>query len=111
MAMEPASTLWFAETARLLARTAQRLGCRAPGFRSPPRLGGCDRTIRRRSTGVTVAVRVRGRPRVAVLADMIEGIVVANRRSGSRAVELRAALWAAAGEHDAPTAAVSSEVA
>lgn len=45
-----------------------------------------------------VAVRVRGRPWVAVLADMIEGVVVVNGLVGMAADELRAALWDAAGE-------------
>ena len=34
---------------------------------------------RRADGGVAVAVRVRGRPMAAVLADLVEGVVVANR--------------------------------
>ena len=42
-----------------------------------------------------VAVRVRGRPWVAVLGDLVEGIVVANRLQASDADRARTALWAA----------------
>ena len=66
-----------------------------PGFRSPPRLRGADRSLRRLGGGTIVAVRVRGRPMAAVVADMIEGIVAANRLSGVEADRARAALWAA----------------
>jgi hypothetical protein len=40
-----------------------------------------------------VAVQVRERPSAAVLADMIDGVIVANRLSGSEAGELRDQLW------------------
>lgn len=101
--MEPASTLRFAAAARLLTREAAARGCVVPGFRSPPRLRGADRSLRRRPGGPVVAVRLQGRPWMAVLADMIEGIVVANGITGAPADELRAALWDAAGEAPAPT--------
>ena len=42
-----------------------------------------------------VSVRLKGRPRGAVLADMIEGIVVANYLTGARADLARSALWLA----------------
>ena len=38
-------------------------------------------------------MRLRQRPWVAVLADMVEGVVVANRLCGSAADEVRTALW------------------
>ena len=44
-----------------------------------------------------VAVRVKGRPRVAVAADMIEGVIVANRLGGPDALRVRGALWEALG--------------
>jgi hypothetical protein len=94
--MEPATTLRFAEAARALAAEARACGLTAPGFRSPPRLAGADRTIRRRSGGAVVSVRVRQRPWGAVLADMIEGVIVANEVTGAAADPLRARLWAAA---------------
>jgi hypothetical protein len=53
-----------------------------------------------------VAVLVRGRPWVAVLADMIEGVVAANYLTGGPADQLRTALWRATEgslAEDAPT--------
>jgi hypothetical protein len=97
-AMEPATTLRFATAARVLGREARSRGFDPPGFRSPPRLQGADRTLRRRARGASVAVRVRGRPWAAVLADMIEGVVVANGLVGVESDALRAALWEAVGE-------------
>lgn len=44
-----------------------------------------------------VSVRLRGRPWVAVLADMIEGVVVANGLAPPQADRLRADLWSAVG--------------
>jgi hypothetical protein len=85
----------FTSAARLLGHAARELGLVGPGFRSPPRLVGADRTLRRRRDGCTVAVRVRGRLWIAVLADMVEGVVVANRLRGPSADRAREALWAA----------------
>jgi hypothetical protein len=93
--MESATTLHFARAARVLAGEARRLGLDVPSFRCPPRLSGADRTLRRRGRSTMVAVRVRGRPWVAVLGDLVEGIVVANRVQGSDADRARTALWAA----------------
>jgi hypothetical protein len=90
-------TALFANAARVLATHARRLGLVAPGFRSPPRLVGVDRSIRRHPTGAAVAVRVRGRPWPAVAADMIEGVVAANRLAPPRSDRLRAELWLALG--------------
>jgi hypothetical protein len=56
---------------------------------------GADRTLRRWAGGATVAVRVKGRPWVAVLADMIEGVVVANLLTTPQADRLRGELWEA----------------
>jgi hypothetical protein len=44
-----------------------------------------------------VAVRVKGRPWVAVVADMIEGMVVANQLVPPVADRLRAEMWLALG--------------
>jgi hypothetical protein len=76
-----------------LARTARALGLTVPGFRSPPRLGGVQRSIKRWPGGATVAVVVRGRPWPAVQADLVEGIVAANELAGPPADRARAALW------------------
>jgi len=40
-----------------------------------------------------VAIRIRGRPWSAVLADMIEGVVAANRLSAAAADQCRTELW------------------
>ena len=92
------STARFADTARVLSQAARRSGLRAPSFRSPPRLVGVDRTIRRRGDDAVVSVRVRQRPWPAVLADMIEGVVAANRLVPPRADRIRAELWAVVGD-------------
>jgi hypothetical protein len=93
--MEAATTLLFASAARVLAGEARRRGLDVPGFRSPPRLEGVDRSLRRRVRGSAVAVRVAGRPWAAVVADMIEGIVVVNGLHGPASDAVRAALWEA----------------
>jgi len=91
-----ATSIRFATAARTLGQLARSRGLVVPAFRSPPRLAGVERSIRRRADGgVAVAVRLRGRPWAAVLADMIEGVVVANGRTGIEADRLRAELWRA----------------
>jgi hypothetical protein len=95
--MEPTS-LRFARVARSLAEAARAQALRAPTFRSPPRLAGVTRSIVRRGPEVTVAVALRDRPWPAVVADMVEGVVAANRLAGVRADRARAALWAAVAE-------------
>ena len=97
--------LRFAETVRVLGIEARRHHLRMPGFRSPPRLRGVARSLRRRSDGgATIAVVVRGRPWAAVVAALVAGVVVATGLSGSQADRARAALWAAVGS-DATVAA------
>ena len=97
--VEFASTVEFAAVARRISRAAQRRGLVVPSFRCPPRVVGADRTIRRRparagsAEGVVVSVRVRDRPREAVVGDMIEGVVVANRLGSPEADRLRTDLW------------------
>jgi len=94
-----ASSLRFAAAARTLAEVARAAGLVVPGFRSPPRLDGVDRTLRRSADpsgieSVTVSVRIKGRPWVSVLADMIDGVIVANRLDGPTAGAARTVLWA-----------------
>lgn len=88
-----ASTVDFASAARTLTREARRRGLIGPSFRCPPRLVGVDRSLRRRGDGAIVSVRLRGRPWPAVLADMIEGVVVANRLPPPESDRLRSDLW------------------
>ncbi|MFM8528934.1 MAG: hypothetical protein ACKOD2_04505 [Ilumatobacteraceae bacterium] len=88
-----ATTVQFAEAARRLAQEVRSRGLVAPGFRCPPRLLGVDRSIRRWEGGAMVAVRLAGRPWVAVASDMIEGVVAANRLASPHSDRLRADLW------------------
>ena len=91
------NTVNFAHAARTLAHEARVRGLLVPGFRCPPRILGVDRSLRRWDGGATLAVRVKGRPWVAVVADMIEGMVVANQLVPPVADRLRAELWLALG--------------
>ena len=91
-------SLRFATAVRALGAEARRAGLQMPGFRSPPRIPDVARSLRRRADGsATVAVVVRGRPWEAVLADMIEGVVVANGLAGPSADSARSRLWSVMG--------------
>ena len=98
----------FVLTARALAAASREMGLNVPSFQSPPRSDQLDRSIQRSGNGdCVVAVRVRGRPFAAVVADAIEGIVVCNRLDASAAAAVRDELWREIeGSHDAaaPTA-------
>jgi hypothetical protein len=88
----------FAEAVRVVGAVSRRGQLLVPVFRSPPRRDGIDRTIRRRrSASAVVSVRLGDRPLAAVRADVIEGVVVANRLEGERADRFRRAAWAALG--------------
>ena len=87
------TSLDFGSAARSLGRAARLRNLVVPVFASPPSRGDLDRSIRRRNGSPIVSVRLKGRPRGAVLADMIEGIVVANYLTGARADLARSALW------------------
>ncbi|NCY17400.1 MAG: hypothetical protein EBX39_11670 [Actinobacteria bacterium] len=91
-----ATSLRFAAAARTLGQVARREGLVVPSFRSPPRTLGLDRSIRRLRTGVVVSVRLRDRPWIAVLVDMIDGVVTTNLLEGVDAARLRSLLWEAA---------------
>jgi hypothetical protein len=94
--MEPTPpALRFADAARRLSAAARGAGLEAPAFRSPPRLKGAARTIRRYPGGAVVSVQLRGRSFVEVAADMVEGVLVANGVEGEARVRLRAAFRAA----------------
>ena len=88
------SALDFAHAARLLGREARGRGLVAPSYRCPPRIVGVQRSLRRfPKGGATVAVQLKGRPWLAVLGDMIEGVVVANGLKPPHADRLRNELW------------------
>lgn len=94
--MVQSSSLRFARTVQALGVAARSLGLVVPGFRSPPRLVGVQRSIKRWPAGrATVAVVVRGRPWAAVQADLIEGVIAANGLTSPAADRARADLWAA----------------
>lgn len=91
-----ATSIRFAGAVKSLSDVARRQGLAVPAFRSPPRMAGCERTIRwRPDGGATIAVRVKGRLWVQVLADMIDGVVAANGLQGADADHARTALWSA----------------
>jgi hypothetical protein len=94
--MATADAVHFAAAARLLAAEARARGLVPPGFRSPPRLAGADRSLRRRADGsAVVAVRLRGRPMDMVVADMVDGLLAANGLAGGDAARHREAMVAA----------------
>jgi hypothetical protein len=82
----------FAAVARTLGEAARAAGLRVPAFRSPPRRPRALRTIRRFPGGDVVAVQVRDRALDDVVADMVEGVLVANRLPRASADRLRLAL-------------------
>ena len=71
--IEQAPSVRFAATARLIAEVARARGLVVPAFKSPPRIEGVYRTIKRVGANV----------------------VVANNYSGSDAGKTRALLWEA----------------
>lgn len=91
---DSATSLDFATVARTLGTNARGMGLHAPSFRSPPRVPGAERTVQRSRSGwTTVSVRLDGRPLGVVVADMVEGVVVANHLVGAEATRVRTALW------------------
>ncbi|MDH3753268.1 MAG: hypothetical protein OEU32_05285 [Acidimicrobiia bacterium] len=105
-----ATSLRFAAAARDLGEVARAGGLELPAFRSPPRRQGLRRSIRRAAGGVTVSVVLRERPWLAVMADMVDGIIAANELAAPEADEWRDRLWAAldnTGEADGTIAAAA----
>ena len=96
--MDVAPPIRFAELARRIGAAARAAGLVVPAFRTPPRHSGAPRTIRRLPGGPVVAVRLRARPAADVVADMVDGVIAANRLTGDVAVRVRATLLAAIGE-------------
>jgi hypothetical protein len=102
--MDGTSYMRFTGAARRVAAAARGAGLVVPAFRAPPRVPGADRTLRRRPDGgLTVAVRVHGRPFGAVVADLVAGVVAAN--DGRVDPAARAALVAAGAAQPAPVEA------
>ena len=93
--IQQSSSLRFARAVQALGQAARALGLMVPGFRSPPRLVGVQRSIKRWPGGATVAVVVRDRPWPAVQADLVEGVVAANALTSPSSDRARAELWLA----------------
>ena len=93
--------LRFADAARRLGAAAHEAGLSVPAFRSPPRVPGAARTIRRYPAGAVVSVRLRERPFTEVVADMVDGVLAANRVPPADAPRLRSRLVAGLGAVDA----------
>ncbi len=93
--MRPSATTKFTAAARVLAQRAAELDLVVPGFRSPPRIVGVNRSIRRSrdSQGGVVAVRLSDRPFTAAVGDMIEGVIFINRLEPPEADRVRTQLW------------------
>ena len=69
-----------------LNRAAKAAGMKMPSFVSPPRAPSATRTIRWLAPDrALVAVRRGTRTADAVVGDMIDGVIAANRLSGSDA--------------------------
>jgi hypothetical protein len=95
----------FSEMARSLAAEARRHGLVAPAFRSPPRLHGARRTVRRFADGTCmVSVRVRDRAVADVIADMVDGVLVANGLTDQAAEGWRIVLRSALAQPEAQAA-------
>ena len=85
----------FTAAARVLAAAVADMQLVVPGFRSPPRIIGVNRTIKRsrETAGGVVAVRLSDRPFTAVIGDMIEGVLAINQLSVPEADAARTYLW------------------
>lgn len=91
--METTSVAEFGELARTLSYAARLAGFNVPSFRSPPHVSGKTRTVRRFAGGsCLVSVQTKGRSPNAVMADMIEGVIVANGLTDNLAVAARRTL-------------------
>jgi len=82
----------FTILARGLAAQARLQGLRAPGFKTLPMED--RRSLRRYADGgARVTVPTRGRHAIAVVDDMVDGVVRANELEGIEAARTRLALW------------------
>ena len=85
----------FSATARTVADAARAVGLAPPAFRSPPANPDLDRSLRWQPDGrCIVAVRAAGRPLADIVADLVEGVIAANRLTGDAADAGRAKLLA-----------------
>lgn len=92
------SFVQFSLLARRVAEQARGLGLVPPAFRTPPRVAGADRTLRRGRDGTVggvVAVRLADRGAPEVVGDLVEGVIAVNGLGGDDATRARSALLAA----------------
>ncbi len=90
----------FVTAARRLGAAARSAGLSVPAFRSPPRVDGAVRTLRRFRDGSVISVTLRGRPFNQVVADMVDGVLRINDLEGESAEQARALLVAAVSSDD-----------
>lgn len=91
-----ASSIFFGEVVNALSSQARRHGLSVPVFRSPPRIIGVTRTIYNSGEDKTVvAIATRQRANVAVVSDVIEGILESNSLDLIERMRSRELLWEA----------------
>ena len=91
--MAESYSIKFVKVVRTLERIANQRGFNVPTFRSPPPTAKFQRTVKKQpDKKLIISIVVRERPWLAVLADIIEGFVLANKPS-NRESELRDLLW------------------
>ncbi len=98
--MEGVPALRFATAARRLGAAARASGLVVPAFRSPPRVKGASRTLKRYPGGAVVSVKLRDRSYGDVVDDMIDGVLATNRVSPESRPRLRQAFQLALGDVD-----------
>ena len=91
--MAESISIKFSIAVRTLGRIADQLGYRIPQFRCPPPSAKYQRSVRKTGDeNLSISIVIRGRPWLAILADIVEGFVIANIQSGQDS-EIRNILW------------------
>ncbi|MFM8237313.1 MAG: hypothetical protein ACKOBG_06105, partial [Actinomycetota bacterium] len=79
----------FGDLVRRVGAASRAAGLAVPAFRSPPRLAGAVRSIRYLPAGAVVSVRIGDRPASAVTADLVDGVIAANRIDERQVARMR----------------------
>ena len=91
--MAESISIQFSIAVRTLGRIADQLGYRIPQVRGPPPSAKYQRSVRKTGDeNLSISIVIRGRPWLAILADIVEGFVIANTQSGQDS-EIRNILW------------------
>ena len=91
--MAESISIQFSIAVRTLGRIADQLGYRIPKFRCPNPSAKYQRSGRKTGDeNLSISIVIRGRPWLAILADIVEGFVIANTQSGQDS-EIRNILW------------------